>query len=428
MSHAHLRALPDPKPGPDEMPSLGEGPLPAATTTNADEQPDAGELALPDGPPPGHRNDDLDVEPRGRGIMTVPSDLRQYYDVRQLAAYKPLIVEAGRRGGPFLLRTLRTLAKGVRVLGSSVYAWTGGTVGRGPSSVGARILCVVLGIYGVAHLTNVHPASPWAVAALAVLVVTLAGLGRLPLPGAATARKSTRARPKERKKLAPARRANTPFTGALARFGNRRGSNRTPPVAADTAPEAPPEAAGEKGYEHRYDERGEHGERDGEEPHREPPGKADETPVEAPPAPHPMTLLEALNHPRRRGRGVLLTALRDDLQLPHTRQVKQALDEAGIRWRAGVRTAAGSGPGVHASDVPPLPSPQGLPQSPTRDALVQVSAPTANANNAANTTANSPGEELRAEIMDLDSVTIRPNPSRYFPVECPPRSNESTGS
>jgi hypothetical protein len=54
---------------------------------------------------------------------------------------------------------------------------------------------------------------------------------------------------------------------------------------------------------------------------------------------------------------VLLTALRDELKLPDTKTVKQLLDEARIPWRAGVRTRAGNGPGVHREDLPPLPSP-----------------------------------------------------------------------
>lgn len=56
-------------------------------------------------------------------------------------------------------------------------------------------------------------------------------------------------------------------------------------------------------------------------------------------------------------KGVLLTRLRDDLQLPDTKAVKQLLNEAGVRWRAGVRTGAGNGPAVHQDDIPPAPSP-----------------------------------------------------------------------
>lgn len=54
-------------------------------------------------------------------------------------------------------------------------------------------------------------------------------------------------------------------------------------------------------------------------------------------------------------RGVLLTVLRDDLQLPDTKAARTLLAEAGIRVRSGVRTSAGNGPGVHADDIPPAP-------------------------------------------------------------------------
>ncbi|MGW4728878.1 hypothetical protein ACWEQC_06805 [Streptomyces shenzhenensis] len=56
-------------------------------------------------------------------------------------------------------------------------------------------------------------------------------------------------------------------------------------------------------------------------------------------------------------KGVLLTALRDDLKLPDTKVVKQLLDAAGIPWKA-VRTREGNGPAVHRDAIPPAaPSP-----------------------------------------------------------------------
>lgn len=51
-------------------------------------------------------------------------------------------------------------------------------------------------------------------------------------------------------------------------------------------------------------------------------------------------------------RGALLTALRGPLGVADTRAVRECLDAAGIPIRAGVRTAAGNGPGVHRADVP----------------------------------------------------------------------------
>ncbi|WP_371579453.1 hypothetical protein [Streptomyces sp. NBC_01314] len=56
------------------------------------------------------------------------------------------------------------------------------------------------------------------------------------------------------------------------------------------------------------------------------------------------------------GGSVLLTALRDKLQLPDTKAVKALLDEADIPWKA-VRTPTGNGPGVHIAHIPPASSP-----------------------------------------------------------------------
>ncbi|AKN71239.1 hypothetical protein QR97_16780 [Streptomyces sp. PBH53] len=57
-------------------------------------------------------------------------------------------------------------------------------------------------------------------------------------------------------------------------------------------------------------------------------------------------------------RGVLLTRLRDDLGAADTKTVRALLDAAGIPIRAGVRTRAGNGPGVHTDDIPtPPPAP-----------------------------------------------------------------------
>ncbi|WP_145877516.1 hypothetical protein [Streptomyces sp. BK340] len=60
-------------------------------------------------------------------------------------------------------------------------------------------------------------------------------------------------------------------------------------------------------------------------------------------------IVEAL---QQLGRSVLLTELRAEAGLPDTKTVKTLLGEAGIPWRAGVRTSAGNGPGVHQDDIP----------------------------------------------------------------------------
>jgi hypothetical protein len=75
-------------------------------------------------------------------------------------------------------------------------------------------------------------------------------------------------------------------------------------------------------------------------------------------------------------RGVLLTRLRDDLGVTETKTVRALLATAGIPIRAGVRTRAGNGPGVHADDIPALPPA-------TDDGCCCRSGANANANNGA---------------------------------------------
>jgi hypothetical protein len=86
-------------------------------------------------------------------------------------------------------------------------------------------------------------------------------------------------------------------------------------------------------------------------------------------------------------RGVLLTRLRDDLGAADTKTVRALLDEAGVRVRAGVRTRAGNGPGVHADDIP-------APPPTSEDGCCCRSDANANANNGHG---GEPGEGLRVE-------------------------------
>lgn len=55
-------------------------------------------------------------------------------------------------------------------------------------------------------------------------------------------------------------------------------------------------------------------------------------------------------------KGVLLTVLRDDLQLPDTKAVKVLLEAEGIPWKAS-RTRKGNGPAVRKEAIPAAPSP-----------------------------------------------------------------------
>lgn len=96
-------------------------------------------------------------------------------------------------------------------------------------------------------------------------------------------------------------------------------------------------------------------------------------------------------------RGVLLTRLRDDLGVPDTKTVRALLDEAGVRVRAGVRTAGGNGPGVHADDIP-------APPPGADEGCCCRSDANANANNAAGEGA---GEGLRVERIGQSGYIIR---------------------
>lgn len=75
--------------------------------------------------------------------------------------------------------------------------------------------------------------------------------------------------------------------------------------------------------------------------------------------------------------GVLLTRLRDDLQLPNTKAVKALLDAEDIPFKA-VRTRAGNGPAVHVKDIPAAPSPA---TNPHRDGCCCRSSDNTNSNN-----------------------------------------------
>ncbi|MEU2510187.1 hypothetical protein ABZ621_36615 [Streptomyces sp. NPDC007863] len=93
----------------------------------------------------------------------------------------------------------------------------------------------------------------------------------------------------------------------------------------------------------------------------------------------PVDIVTVLQELSEGGNGVLLTALRKAANLPDTKTVRALLTDAGIRVRAGVRTPAGNGPGVHADDVPP-PSPTTSDPSPSR-CLCSSEATNANTNN-----------------------------------------------
>lgn len=81
-----------------------------------------------------------------------------------------------------------------------------------------------------------------------------------------------------------------------------------------------------------------------------------DAPEDAEPEAEPVDIVAHLQQLGEGGNGVLLTALREAADLPDTKAVRALLDKAGIRVRAGVRTPAGNGPGVHHENIP-TPSP-----------------------------------------------------------------------
>lgn len=64
-----------------------------------------------------------------------------------------------------------------------------------------------------------------------------------------------------------------------------------------------------------------------------------------------VAVLQALGHG---GEHVRLTQLQEAAGLPDTKTVRALLADASIRVRAGVRSGGKNGPGVHATDIPPI--------------------------------------------------------------------------
>ncbi|MFK3734050.1 hypothetical protein ACI2LJ_27715 [Streptomyces sp. NPDC088090] len=115
-----------------------------------------------------------------------------------------------------------------------------------------------------------------------------------------------------------------------------------------------------------------------------------DAPEDTEPEPEPVDIVAVLQALGEGGNGVLLTALREAADLPDTKTVRTLLAEAGIRVRAGVRTPAGNGPGVHADDIP-TPSP--TTSDPSQDRCLCSSG-------AANVNTNNSEEGLRAVRTD----------------------------
>jgi hypothetical protein len=112
-------------------------------------------------------------------------------------------------------------------------------------------------------------------------------------------------------------------------------------------------------------------------------------------------VLEALHHLGRRGDSVLLTQLRKRLRVADTKAVKKLLKDEGIRVRAGVRTPAGNGPGVHHEDIPAPPPQEDAPSESGCSCRPGPTTPTPT------TGEEGPGEGLTVEAIGQAGTLVR---------------------
>ena len=68
----------------------------------------------------------------------------------------------------------------------------------------------------------------------------------------------------------------------------------------------------------------------------------------------PVDIVAVLQDLGEGGENVRLTQLQEAAGLPDTKAVRALLEEASIPIRPGVRAGGKNGPGVHATDIPPL--------------------------------------------------------------------------
>lgn len=385
---AHLHAVPDPEP--DEAPGSGKWPVPVVVAPQppADDEIVVDARQIEDAPADEAEDADEDQEAgekgeeEPRGLL---ADLKPYYDVRQLPVSElgALAVEVGKTTGPPLIRGIgRVLrvtgrflhelvqmaiwyGRGIGVLLVLIAGWLSGKYGK-RGSLGARCAGAAFLIYAVVRLSQKYQ-NAWLLIVIALVVtVALAASGHIEIPVSKPAKSGD-----EKKKAAKgggAKKGDSTKKSGAAK-DEEEGPEETPEASKEPAPDAPrkgllarlrnrPAAPAKESPE----------EADDEAPEEDPEGDAEEGPAEgseegseeAPAPPSREDVIRALHHLYRGGSGVLHTALAQHLQLPHTRAVKEALAEAGITHRPGVRTPAGNGPGVHHSDFPPLSSSQGV--------------------------------------------------------------------
>jgi hypothetical protein len=309
-------------------------------------------------------------------------DLRPYADV----AAVPQVITAGvdatrraraRRAERREGRPGRLLAIAVDVVAGSVLllrhgaAWLGGEYGPASVKGPGRIGLAFLGVYFTYRTVDTWPLYGPAGLGTVWLGAVLGERHRQRAQAAEQARKKTTkgaAKGKAQDSPGPAEQAEEETAEQAP--ARRSWWSRFPSTEeAAAAPAEVPVGTPAEAAEQDPDEAGDEG--DGEAPAAAP-GEPSAPPTRE-------AISRALHHHVGEGRGVLLTTLRQALQQPHTRAVREALSGAGIRVRPGVRTVAGNGPGIHVDDFPPLPP---SPDPASGDVVCAGEAANANANNA----------------------------------------------
>ncbi|MFF5784204.1 hypothetical protein ACFY8P_04445 [Streptomyces sp. NPDC012693] len=125
-------------------------------------------------------------------------------------------------------------------------------------------------------------------------------------------------------------------------------------------------------------------------------GRRQDADEEAPEQDEPVDIVAVLQHLGHGGEHVRLTQLQEAAGLPDTKAVRALLDEAGIRIRSGVRSGGKNGPGVHATDIPPIEA------TPSEGCLCRSGANT-NTNNDAG---KGPEKGFRVEHTGQAGVTV----------------------
>ncbi|WP_406336623.1 hypothetical protein OG814_33260 [Streptomyces zaomyceticus] len=110
----------------------------------------------------------------------------------------------------------------------------------------------------------------------------------------------------------------------------------------------------------------------------------------------PVDIVAVLQQLGHGGEHVRLTQLQEAADLPDTKTVRTLLEEASIPIRPGVRAGGKNGPGVHATDIPPIEA------APSGGCLCRSGATT----NANNTAGEGPEKGFRVEHTGQAGITV----------------------